>query len=60
MAVLNNYIASLNARVRIFWPGRFYPSWVLSCRIFEHFATKPDPKTEIIKLTSALPSKVPF
>ncbi len=27
---------------------------VLSCRIFVHFATKPDPVTEFIKLRSTL------
>ncbi len=27
---------------------------LISCRIFEHFATKPDPVTEFTKLRSAI------
>ncbi len=36
------------------------PIFHLSCRIFEHFATNPDPVTEFIILRSALPSKAPL
>ncbi len=31
-----------------------------SCRIFEHFATNPDPVTEFTKLGFALSSKAPL
>jgi hypothetical protein len=31
-----------------------YNTALLSCRIFEHFATKPDPVIEFIKLRSTI------
>ncbi len=44
----------------IFLPIISIPIFHLSCRIFEHFATNPDPVTEFIILRSALPSKAPL